>query len=111
MIIRLKLLHSKYIALTIWPFIFVKEHWHKTNKILVNHEKIHLKQQIELLWVPFFIWYFTEFIFRFFQYKNWDKAYRAISFEREAYAQEKNYDYLENRKLWAFLSYLKKKYD
>ncbi|MGK0254765.1 MAG: hypothetical protein ACI9OE_002275, partial [Mariniflexile sp.] len=40
------------------------------------------------------------------QYKKWHLAYRNISFEREAYANEMYLDYLKQRKFWSFLKYL-----
>ncbi|MGV8946639.1 MAG: hypothetical protein ACOH1N_09435 [Lutibacter sp.] len=72
----------------------------------MNHEKIHLKQQIELLWIFFFVWYFIEYFIRIIQYKKHDIAYRNISFEKEAYKNEQNLNYLEYRKVFAFLKYL-----
>ncbi|HIP49666.1 MAG TPA: hypothetical protein EYG92_11980 [Lutibacter sp.] len=106
MIILLKIFHSNYAAMTIWPFIFIKDKSSKLNHTLINHEKIHLKQQIELLWFLFFLWYVFEFLYKLIKYKKWDTAYRAISFEREAYANEHNLDYLKNRKIWSFWKYL-----
>jgi len=106
-IIRFKYLHSKYIALTIWPFILVKDTIYKFDKVLINHEKIHLRQQLELLWFPYFIWYVVEFLIKLVRYKNWDTAYRAISFEREAYQMETDFNYLKNRKVWGFWKHLK----
>lgn len=93
-------------GITVYPFIFMRENILRTQKAFVNHEKIHLRQQIELLILPFFIWYVLEFFIRLIQYKNRKKAYRNISFEREAYANESNTDYLINRKFFSFLNYL-----
>ena len=101
------LIPKKYIGLTIYPFIFLKNDALKHDAVLINHEKIHLKQQAELLWIFFFIWYYIEFIVRFIQYKNWDLAYRNISFEREAYQNEINLNYLLTKKRFDFLQYLK----
>lgn len=94
-----------YIGITIFPFMFLKYSVLKGNAILINHEKIHLRQQIELLVIPFFIIYTFEFLFRLIQYKNWNLAYRNISFEREAYKNEKDLDYLKSRSFWMFLNY------
>jgi hypothetical protein len=98
---------KKYCGLSIYPFIFLKNKYLRTNKILLNHEKIHLKQQVELIWVFFFVWYFIEYLIRLFQYKNHNKAYKNISFEREAYTNENNLYYLKTRKYFSFLKYLK----
>ena len=76
---------------------------------LINHEEIHCEQQKEMLILPFFIWYGLEFIFRLCQYRNWSKAYRNISFEREAYAKQYDIAYLGNRKRFAWLNYINMK--
>ncbi|GAA4892945.1 hypothetical protein GCM10023311_16720 [Flaviramulus aquimarinus] len=96
-----------YTGMTIFPFVFLKAKHLKDNRVLINHEKIHLKQQIELLVIPFYLFYMIEFIIRWFQYKNWHKAYRNISFEREAYFNEHHLEYINNRPLWTFLKYLR----
>lgn len=93
-------------GITVYPFIFMRENILRTQKTFVNHEKIHLRQQIELLILPFFIWYALEFFVRLIQFRNRKKAYRNISFEREAYANESNTDYLANRKFFSFFNYL-----
>ena len=98
---------KKYIGLTIYPFIFLKSIALKQDAILINHEKIHLKQQAELLWIFFFIWYLIEGFIRLILYRNWDLAYRNISFEREAYHNENNLEYHKVRKRFSFLNYLK----
>jgi hypothetical protein len=93
-------------GLTAFPFVFVKFKSDKENPVFINHERIHLRQQLELLIFPFFIWYIVEFLFRYYKYKNFHFAYRNISFEREAYANESNLAYLKNRAVFSFLNYL-----
>lgn len=107
------LIHAKYlipkgyVGITIFPFILLKNKEDKQNWTLINHERIHLRQQLELLILPFFIWYFMEFLIRWLQYKNFHCGYRNISFEREAYQNEKDKTYLENRKSFQSFHYLK----
>ena len=91
-----------YRAITLYPFIFVRNASDKYDKVLINHERIHLRQQKELLVLPFYIWYFLDFLFKYLRYRNWDKAYRNIIFEREAYANQCNLDYLKVRGIWWF---------
>jgi hypothetical protein len=79
----------------------------KWNRFLLNHERIHIRQQLEMLVFPFFIWYFLEFFIRLILYRNWKKAYYNISFEKEAYLNDNNADYLVNRKLYDFFKFLK----
>lgn len=94
-------------GLTFFPFVFLTDKDDKLNTVFINHEKIHIRQQLELLILPFYIWYLTEYLFRLIQYKDRKKAYFNISFEREAYANEKDFVYLKNRKVWRFLIYLR----
>tara|TARA_R110001583_G_C5614123_1_gene405600 strand:+ start:617 stop:757 length:141 start_codon:yes stop_codon:yes gene_type:complete len=42
---------------------------------------------------------------RLIQYKNHYKAYRNISFEKEAYQNERNLTYLNNRESYNFITY------
>ena len=106
LIVTKYLIPKGYRGLTVFPFVFVKYRCDKENLVFLNHEQIHLRQQLELLIIPFFIWYFLEFFLRLIQYKNLDLAYRNISFEREAYANEKDLGYLKSRSFWNFLKYV-----
>lgn len=93
-------------GLTLFPFVFIAEKDDKLNMVFINHEKIHIRQQLELLVLPFYIWYSLEFLVRLFQYKDKFEAYKNISFEREAYSNEKDLNYLKQRSFWRFLKYL-----
>lgn len=106
LIVTRYLIPKGYRGLTAFPFVFVKYRVDKENLIFINHEKIHLRQQLELLLVPFFIWYFLEYLVRLIQHRNADLAYRNISFEREAYSNEANLEYLKHRSFFRFLNYL-----
>ena len=93
-------------GLTFYPFVFLADKDDKLNEVFINHEKIHIRQQLELLIVPFYVWYFTEYLIRLLQFRNRKKAYYAISFEKEAYANEKDLAYLKSRSFWRFLRYV-----
>jgi len=117
-----------FIAMCLWPFIFVRNNAaNHYNTVANNHEHIHAEQQKEmllvgivlaaigyvfvglwaLLFVPlFFWWYGIEYLYRLCQYRNTNKAYRNISFEREAYANEKDLAYLGSRKPYEWTKYL-----
>jgi hypothetical protein len=98
--------YKNYVGLSLWPFIILKDTRLKQDKVLINHEKIHLKQQQELLLIPFYVLYMLEWTIRFLIYFDGYKAYQNISFEREAYANEKNMAYLAERKAYRFIKYL-----
>jgi hypothetical protein len=106
LIVAKYLIPKSFRGFTVFPFVFLKYKTDKENPVFLNHERIHLRQQLELLIIPFFIWYFVEFAFRYFQYKNFDLAYLNISFEREAYDNEKRIDYLNTRNYFSFFKYL-----
>ncbi|MDO5510201.1 MAG: hypothetical protein Q4F57_05860 [Weeksellaceae bacterium] len=104
--ITVNIFKKGFIALAFYPFIILKNADLRGNKVLVNHEKIHLRQQIEMLIVPFYLWYITEFLIRYVRYGNGLQAYFNLSFEREAYSNEGDFSYLKNRRFWQFLRYL-----
>jgi hypothetical protein len=93
-------------GITIWPFIILRDYKLKDDSSFLNHEQIHLRQQIEMLVLPFYIWYVLEFFIRLLKYRNRNKAYRNISFEREAYENEKDPDYLKKRSFWRFVKFM-----
>lgn len=69
----------------------------------INHELIHTEQMKEMIYVFFYLWYFVEWLVRLFGKGN---AYRNISFEREAYDNDDNLNYLNERKPFVWMKYL-----
>jgi len=98
--------YKNYVGLSLWPFIILKNTSLKDDSVLINHERIHLKQQLELFIIPFYIFYLTEWLIRCLLYMDTYKAYQNISFEREAYQNEDNLDYVNNRTVFSFIKYL-----
>ena len=94
-------------AIMLFWWLIVKKGCNVTS-VLLRHEQIHVQQQSEMLLIPFFLWYGVEFVFRLCQYREWRLAYKNISFEREAYANEKNVEYLNERAPYAWIKHLKK---
>lgn len=107
LIVSKYLIPKGYAGMTFFPFIILKHESYLNNKTTINHEKIHIRQQLELLVLPFYVIYFANLFFNYLKFKNFEKAYRNIIFEREAYANEKNLDYLKSRFLWRFIKYYK----
>lgn len=106
MIIYSKILPPKgYKAITLWPFIVVRDGQRMFEWDII-HEKIHLRQQIELLILPFYLVYLVNYLVLLVKYRNKHKAYRGICFEKEAYSNERGRDYLKNRKFWNWTKYL-----
>lgn len=92
-------------AMAFYPFIILGDEALRNDAVFLQHERIHLRQQAELLLLFFLILYLIEFIVRLVQYRNVRSAYYAISFEKEAYAQETNSNYLKTRKAFSFIKY------
>lgn len=107
MIIRTRLLGKRTVAMALWPFILVNRD-RPIGQETINHERIHHRQQVEMLVIGFYLWYLIEWLIRLIQYRDSRKAYRNISFEREAYWEETNVHYLSHRKPFAWVKYLKK---
>jgi hypothetical protein len=106
LVVNKYLLGKGFKGVSIWPFVILKYPWLKDDRLFINHERIHLRQQLELLLIFFYLWYFAEFVIGMCKYGSAYKAYLNISFEREAYKMETDAHYLSRRKSWAFLNYL-----
>lgn len=83
-------------AMAFFPFVIINSQVEATPE-LINHERIHLRQQIEMLVIPFYIWYLIAF---------YRKGYYNVSFEKEAFDNENNLTYLKKRRIFAFNRYL-----
>lgn len=104
-----KWLPKQVSAMALFPFVLLKLQNQSNNAVLLNHEKIHLRQQMELLILPFYVWYLVEYLVRLLQYRNHKNAYLNICFEREAYNNETDLEYLNTRPFWGFVGYLAKR--
>lgn len=93
-------------AIALYPFIFLRHKEDLKNDILLNHERTHLAQQKELFLIGFYILY----VYYYFKMKKYfinnTAAYRAIPFEKEAKLNEKNLEYLKDRKNYSWKKYL-----
>lgn len=93
-------------GMTIFPFILLKHPNSKTDKALINHEKIHIRQQLELLIFAFYLLYLINYAINLIKYKNHRLAYMNIVFEQEAYFADKDLGYLKTRKLFAWIRFI-----
>lgn len=75
----------------------------KIGTLTMNHEKIHVAQMKEMGYIFFYIWYGVEWFIRFFLR---GRAYKKLSFEREAYINQGEPKYIEQRKPYAWLNYI-----
>ena len=102
-IIRQNILPPKgFLAINLFGLLFCKKDA-KINDVIVNHESIHTSQMKEMLYIPFYLWYVTEWLVKLLFKGN---AYRNISFEREAYDNQYNLNYLKERKRYSWIKRL-----
>lgn len=95
-----------YKAVNLFGILFVRKG--KTMKDTdLNHEAIHTDQMKEMLYVFFYLWYVIEWLARLAQNRfQRHRAYRAISFEREAYSNQSYLKYLDERRHYSWMDYL-----
>lgn len=104
-----------FVAINIFGILFIRKSYKKYEgtywyDAMLNHEKIHTAQMKEQLYIFFYVLYLIEYIIRLFATKfNFHTAYKSISFEQEAYTNENNLTYLNNRKRFSWLKYIKLK--
>ncbi|MBX7108210.1 MAG: hypothetical protein K1X61_06130 [Chitinophagales bacterium] len=102
-IIIVKGLHVRGMAL--FPFLLFRNRQLSADAVMLNHEMIHHRQQVELLIIPFYVLYLINYLFNRWRYTNHHDAYRNIIFEREAYANDQDLQYLRQRRWFAFCQY------
>lgn len=86
-------------GITLCPFGIYMD---KFDMVILNHEKIHWKQQLEMLIIPFYIWYIVELLIRKINKSHYE-SYMSLLFEREAYEHQNDFNYLTKRKAYAWL--------
>lgn len=91
-------------AISLGLFVFSRGKMTKTTK---RHETIHYLQWRELGFLGFLILYPLSWLINLVRYRDGDKAYREIPFEREAYSREDESGYLVSRKAYAWLKYVR----
>jgi hypothetical protein len=90
-------------AINLGLFVFCREELNERTK---NHETIHYKQTIELLFIGFWLLYFIFWVIGLCRYRDGAVAYKTIPFELEAYSNEENLSYLSHRKLYSWVKYV-----
>lgn len=94
-------------GITIYPFVVVREDYlDEYGDILLNHELIHIEQQKELYLLGFYILYITYYLYNLIKYCNHNKAYMNIPFEQEAYDNQLNLEYINNRRQHNWSTYV-----
>lgn len=100
-----------YKAMNLFGMLIVRNDMrYKMNFKDYNHEDIHTAQYKELGFILFLPWYLSELFYNLFVYRfNFHKAYKNVSFEKEAYHYQYDTEYLESRKPFAWYGFIKNK--
>lgn len=104
----MKIIRTKYIpvrgfsAINLLGVLFVHPGVYLSQE-LINHERIHTAQILEMGIIGFYVWYLVEWLVRLVRRGN---AYRRLSMEREAYENQRDLDYLKHRRHYAWRKYL-----
>ncbi|QHS54877.1 hypothetical protein GWR56_04680 [Mucilaginibacter sp. 14171R-50] len=99
----------KVSGMALFPVILVNNKELLNDAVVINHERIHLKQQAELLVIPFYLLYLINYLVNLMIYHNHNVAYLNIIFEREAYANEADTHYIRYRRWYSWCRYFKLK--
>lgn len=119
-----------YTAVTLWPVIFACKSARPLKTHEENHEKIHLRQQLEVMllsaavmaamilifgwswwWLltaaaVYYAGYGIDYAIRYFAYGSPNEAYRNIACEQEAYLNQYDRAYLRQRRPFTWVKYL-----
>ena len=87
-------------AISIGPFVWCKS---LMSPVVRRHETIHFQQQLELLFLPFYLLYGLSWLYGLYKYRDRAIAYRENVFEREAFSNDYIEDYLGNRPRYAWI--------
>lgn len=100
---------SRFAPIDIWaislgPFVFCRG---LMSPVTRRHETIHFQQQIELMFVGFYLLYIVSFFINLIRLRDGRQAYMSIPFEREAYKNEMSVGYPSKRKRYSWIRYIR----
>tara|TARA_R100000152_G_C6781599_1_gene216457 strand:+ start:5172 stop:5555 length:384 start_codon:yes stop_codon:yes gene_type:complete len=91
-------------ALSFACFVFCRG---KLNDTTRRHETIHYHQQLEMLFIGQWLMYGIFWLIGLIKHRDAKKAYYLNPFEKEAYDNDQKSDYLNTRKMWNWINYIK----
>lgn len=122
----MKIVYNKYIpfkgyrVLNFFGILFVRDESGKKPTLsaqTLNHEEIHNAQMRELLYIPYYILYLCEYVYRrvasvlangvkAFTSKVQKETYHKVSFELEAESGASDPNYISTRSKYAWTKYI-----
>lgn len=105
-----KLIPAKgYISILILWWMVIREEYRDSAPWFAEiHETIHLRQELEMGIILFYVWFVVEFLIKLMITLSWSRAYRSVAFEQEAYRNQLEKSYLERRPAFAWLRFVLK---
>ena len=99
---------SKIAPINVYAFSFAIWVWCRgvMSERTKCHETIHYKQQLEMLFIGQWVLYGLFHVIGLARYRDAKKAYYENPFEREAYDNDDDIDYLDERKHFAWINYI-----
>ena len=91
-----------FTAINLFGCVFARREYEPVSDRVLRHEAIHTAQMRETGYVGFYLLYLCEWLWKRARFRDPIAAYRAIRFEREAYAHQDELDYLDYRKPYAW---------
>lgn len=87
-------------AITLFPFVFSRDIMSKETK---RHEAIHFQQYLETGVIGFLVLYLWDYAESLAMGLKGPEAYRNIRAEIEAYSNDDDENYLQNRSRWSWI--------
>jgi len=87
-------------AITLGPIVISR---HEIDETTRRHETIHYQQYLETLFIGFIFIYLATWLWGLIITRDGEWAYMNIPFEKEAYANQHDENYLQNRKRFNWL--------
>ena len=105
-----KRIFKHYTGVSFFIFIWVSR-LEKNSERLIRHEKIHFRQQLELLFIFHWLLYGLFYVISRIKGQGHYISYRYNPFELEAYEHDADVNYLRHRQPFAWTKSLKKFFD
>ena len=84
----------KYRGFSFFIFVWINKYVENKERI-IHHEKIHFRQQVELLFIIQWLLYVLFYFINRLKGMNHDNAYKNNPFEKEAFANDHDFGYLK----------------
>ncbi|MDQ3075599.1 MAG: hypothetical protein M3Q34_00520 [bacterium] len=102
-----RLCGKKFGAVTLYPFIVVRDEQILNAEDYIRHESIHLRQYEETLIIGLLIISIWEYYYaRLWLRKSKLDAYYYMAIEQEAHQNDQDINYLNNRKIFSYYKYI-----